>query len=99
MFDVNWGRSFIIGPQRFSIEGYIEYINSRHNELGLPVQHWILAQPHLRWDLGHAFFNQSDQLLSVLNISGGKISWEMMMMSIAFRHCLLGSFIVPGFFI
>lgn len=62
MFDVNWGRPFTIGPQRFSIEGHIEYISSRHNELGLPVRHWILAQPQLRWDVGYAFFNHSDQL-------------------------------------
>lgn len=64
MVDVNWGLPFIIGQQRFSIEGHIEYIGSRHNELGLPVRHWVLAQPQLRWDIGHAFFNQPDQFFA-----------------------------------
>ncbi|MCX4189424.1 outer membrane protein OmpK [Methylophaga sp. OBS3] len=62
MVDVNWGLPFKVGQQRFSIVGHIEYIGSRHNELGLPVRHWILAQPQFRWDAGHALFNKADKL-------------------------------------
>lgn len=62
MFDVNWAMPFSIGRERFALQGHIEYIGSRSNELGLPVRHWILAQPQFRWDAGYRLFNKADQL-------------------------------------
>ncbi len=47
MFDVSWKRPFKGG--KFSIEGHAEYIGSRTNEFGGPVEAWILAQPQFRW--------------------------------------------------
>ena len=47
MIDVNWARPF--GGGTWSIEGHAEYIGSRTNELGFPVEAWILAQPQLRY--------------------------------------------------
>ncbi|MDT8310193.1 MAG: nucleoside-binding protein [Methylophaga sp.] len=64
MIDMNWSWPFRIGQQRFSVEGHIEYIGSRHNELGLPVRHWILAQPQFRWDAGYALFNKADKFFA-----------------------------------
>lgn len=62
MIDINWGRPFTIGTQKFSLEGHAEYAARRHNELGFVVNDWILAQPQLRWDTGHALWGQSDCL-------------------------------------
>ena len=62
MLDVNWSLPFQIGKARFLLQGHIEYIGSRSNELGLPVWHWILAQPQLRWDAGYSMFNKPDKL-------------------------------------
>ncbi|AFJ01501.1 nucleoside-binding outer membrane protein [Methylophaga frappieri] len=64
MIDVNWGVPFTLGQQRFSFEGHIEYIGSRHDEFGSPVRHWILAQPQFRWDMGYALFNRQDVLFA-----------------------------------
>ncbi|MCK7594110.1 hypothetical protein [Pseudomarimonas salicorniae] len=54
MVDVSWARPITLGDQRFAVQGHIEYIGSRRNQFGAKVSHWILAQPQLRWDLGHA---------------------------------------------
>lgn len=62
MVDVNWALPFTLGSQRFSLEGHVEYIGGRENELGQPVRAWILAQPQLRWDLGQAWFARPDVL-------------------------------------
>ncbi len=48
MIDVNWARP--IGT-KWSIEGHAEYIGSRTNEFGGPVEAWILAQPQIRYFL------------------------------------------------
>lgn len=61
MIDIAFGRPFTIGNQRFSIEGHIEYIGGRNNELGKPVAGHILAQPQFRWDAGHALFNEANR--------------------------------------
>lgn len=63
MFDVSWGKTFMLGEQKFHLAGHMEYIASRNNELGQKVNHWILAQPAIQWDLGHAMGNNSGQLL------------------------------------
>jgi nucleoside-specific outer membrane channel protein Tsx len=46
MIDVNWARP--IGS-KWSVEGHAEYIGSRTNEFGGPVEAWILAQPQVRY--------------------------------------------------
>ena len=40
---------FTIAGQQFSIEGYVEYIGPRRNELDHTVKHWLLTQPQFRW--------------------------------------------------
>lgn len=62
MLDINWAYPFNVGNQRFSIEGHVEYIGSRSNEFGGPVNAWILAQPQFRWDLGKALYSQPNHL-------------------------------------
>ena len=47
--DFNFARPFKIGDADFSIEGHIEYVGERTNELGGEVESWILAQPQLQW--------------------------------------------------
>lgn len=57
MIDVSFGYPFSIGDYDFSIEGHMEYIDSRQNEFGDTVSSWFLAQPQLRFDLGKAIAN------------------------------------------
>ena len=47
--DFNFARPFRIGGAEFSIEGHIEYIGARTDELGGNVKPWLLAQPQLQW--------------------------------------------------
>jgi len=63
MFDIAWGKPFQIGEQKFYFGGHMEYIASRTDEFGNDVKNWILAQPQVQWDLGHAMGNKSGQLL------------------------------------
>ena len=49
LVDFNFARPFRIGDADFSIEGHIEYVGERTNELGGRVDSWILAQPQLQW--------------------------------------------------
>ena len=49
LVDFNFARPFKIGDADFSIEGHIEYVGERTNELGGTVESWILAQPQLQW--------------------------------------------------
>lgn len=66
MIDTAWGLPFTIGNQRFNFTGHIEYIDGRKNELGKDVNSWVLAQPILQWDLGHALeFEENTLLLGV----------------------------------
>lgn len=51
LVDFNFARPFKIGEADFSIEGHIEYVGERTNELGGSVESWILAQPQLQWHL------------------------------------------------
>jgi nucleoside-specific outer membrane channel protein Tsx len=62
LIDVNWAYPFALGSQLFSIEGHMEYASERTNEFGQTVEHWILAQPQFRWDIGNAMMNKKDQL-------------------------------------
>ncbi|MFY8272711.1 nucleoside-binding protein [Pseudoalteromonas sp. SSDWG2] len=55
MIDLAWGAPFSLGEQKFYFTGHVEYIDERENELGGKVKSWILAQPILEWDMGHAF--------------------------------------------
>ncbi|GAP76600.1 nucleoside-binding outer membrane protein [Pseudoalteromonas sp. SW0106-04] len=54
MLDIAWGAPFSLGEQKFYFTGHVEYIDGRTNEFGEKVQNWVLAQPILQWDLGHA---------------------------------------------
>lgn len=63
MLDVAWGYPFSIGSQKFNVTGHVEYIAARENELGEDVQAWILAQPIITWDLGHAMSMKENTLL------------------------------------
>ena len=49
LVDFNFARPFKVGETDFSIEGHIEYVGERTNELGGEVESWILAQPQLQW--------------------------------------------------
>ena len=49
LVDFNFARPFTIGAAEFSVEGHIEYVGERSNELGGKVESWILAQPQLQW--------------------------------------------------
>ena len=60
--DVNALYPFTIGVQQFQLTGHIEYVDARNNEFGGEVASWVLAQPQLRWDLGHALWNVENQL-------------------------------------
>jgi len=61
MVDINWAYPFELVGQKFSIEGHVEYIASRKNELGFTVEDWVLAQPQFRWDIGNAVFGEANQ--------------------------------------
>ena len=60
MVDVSFGYPFSIGEYDFSIEGHMEYIDERKNELGGTVHSWFLAQPQVRFDIGKALANKPD---------------------------------------
>ncbi|MCF6439368.1 nucleoside-binding protein [Pseudoalteromonas luteoviolacea] len=62
MIDIAWGYPFNIGNQKFEVTGHVEYIAQRENELGFDVKGWLLAQPIIRWDLGHALEMSEGQL-------------------------------------
>ena len=49
LVDFNFARPFKIGEASFTIEGHIEYVGQRTNELGGKVEPWLLAQPQLQW--------------------------------------------------
>ena len=49
LVDFNFARPFKLGRADFSIEGHVEYVGERTNELGGKVDAWILAQPQLQW--------------------------------------------------
>ena len=52
------------GNQDFSIEGHIECIGERNNELDDTIEVHVLAQPQFRWDAGKAWFETLQQLLA-----------------------------------
>ncbi|MEQ9010710.1 nucleoside-binding protein [Algiphilus sp.] len=62
--DINFAYPFAVGGQRFSVEGHVEYLGPRDTETGQRLDYWVLGQPQLRWDLGHAVFGEGakDQL-------------------------------------
>ncbi|MCF2858194.1 nucleoside-binding protein [Pseudoalteromonas sp. SMS1] len=62
MIDVAWGYPFTLGNQKFEITGHVEYIAERESETGNDVKGWLLAQPIIRWDLGHALNMAEKQL-------------------------------------
>ena len=62
MIDFNWAYPFSVGNQDFSVEGHIEYIGERDNELDETVEAHILAQPQFRWDAGKAWFDAPQRL-------------------------------------
>ena len=55
MIDISWGYPF-------SIEGHMEYIDSRKNQFGAEVKPWFLAQPQFRFDLGKALGNSPETI-------------------------------------
>lgn len=70
MVDLNWARPFRLGDQRLAVEGHVEYVGARRDELGRDVEAWLLAQPQLRWDLGYALFGRADRLFA-----GTELQW------------------------
>lgn len=61
--DLNWAtRNIRIGEARFSLVGHMEYTGARTNEFGAPVSWTFLAQPQLRYDLGHALNGKANTL-------------------------------------
>ncbi len=66
MVDVAWGYPFTLGEQKFNFTGHVEYIGKRTNEFGDSVNGWLLAQPAIQWDLGHALsFSDNTLMLGV----------------------------------
>jgi len=63
MLDVAFEYPFTIGSQKFSFKGHAEYIAARENEFGFDVEPWVLAQPILVWDMGHAIQMKENTLL------------------------------------
>ncbi|WP_462157912.1 nucleoside-binding protein [Pseudoalteromonas sp. GB56] len=63
MIDLAWGAPFSLGNQKFYFTGHVEYIDERENEFGGKVKSWILAQPIVEWDMGHALSMQERTLM------------------------------------
>jgi len=68
MFDVAFEYPFTVGSQKFSFKGHAEYIAEREDEFGNDVEAWILAQPILVWDMGHALEMKENTLLLGLEL-------------------------------
>lgn len=51
MVDASWLYPFQIKNAKFTIEGHIEYLTSRQDELGHKSSWWILGQPQLQWHI------------------------------------------------
>lgn len=62
MIDINWDYLFSIGRHDFSIQGHVEFISDRRNELGSNLSWWIFAQPQFRYDLGKTLLCSPDRL-------------------------------------
>lgn len=62
--DFNWSYPFSIGRHDFCVEGHVEFISARRDELGRRVEWWVLAQPQFRYDLGKTLFNRPKQLFA-----------------------------------
>lgn len=62
MFDVAFEYPFTIGSQKFNFTGHAEYIAEREDEFGNTVRAWVLAQPILTWDVGHALAMKDNTL-------------------------------------
>lgn len=62
MVDVNWAYPFSYRGHQFSIEGHVEYIGERTNELGEEVSWWILGQPQFRYDIGQSLLGSPERL-------------------------------------
>ncbi len=62
MVDLNGSYHGSWGSIHYEIEGHIEYIGSRMNELGQKVSHHILAQPQFRIDVGRLWFEEKQKL-------------------------------------
>lgn len=63
--DISWIYPFLIGSQRFSFEGHVEYTAARRQYFaggGVgKATDWVLGQPQLRWDVGYALTGKKDQ--------------------------------------
>jgi hypothetical protein len=64
MIDISYGYPFSIGELDFSVEGHMEYIHERQNELDGTVHSWFLAQPQLRLDIGKLLANNPDTVFA-----------------------------------
>jgi len=62
--DFNWALPIRIGSAEFSIEGHVEYVAERDNELGNTVSWHLLGQPQFRIDLGQALGIASGRLFA-----------------------------------
>jgi len=62
LVDFNWALPFSIGRTHWALQGHMEYLAERTNELGEPVSSWFLAQPQIRLDLGEWITGTADQL-------------------------------------
>ncbi len=62
MVDFNFAFPFSLGIHDFSIEGHVEFIDSRKNEFGDDIKWWILGQPQFRYDLGKTVFDSAGRL-------------------------------------
>lgn len=60
--NLSWQYPFYLGKAKFSFEGHIEYIDDRTTEFGNEARAWVLAQPQLRYDLGHQLYGKENQL-------------------------------------
>jgi len=60
--DFNWSLPLKLGSGDFTIEGHVEYVAARDNELGGQVAWHLLGQPQFRLDLGKAMGGASGRI-------------------------------------
>ena len=64
MIDVNGAYPFKLGAHEFNVQGHMEYIGERKNELGFTVSDWFFSQIQFRYDLGKLLTGKSNHLFT-----------------------------------
>ncbi len=64
LIDLNAAYPIVFGGHIFNIQGHVEYIGKRKNELGFEVSDWLLSQIQFRYDLGNLLYGKSNHLFT-----------------------------------